>query len=445
MRIVIIGAGEVGFHLASALHGDGHDIIMVDEDANRLEHASTHLDVGVVRGDALSCAVLQEAKVQQADILIALTSVESVNITAAIFGKRLGAERTIARLRNTEFFQGKTDLKTMGIDEVIIPELLAAVEIKALLKQSATTNTFAFSGGALVLVGISLKESQKIHHKTMNEIVDISKDNMFTTVAILRAGKSIIPRGNTPIQPQDYAYFIAPPEGIDSICTLANKKNIAIKSVTILGGGRMSVNTIGALEKSNYHIRLIEMDRVKAEVLAEQFPEIMVVNGDGRDVDLLLGDGTQQSDAFLALTGDSETNIISSLVAKSRGVKKTIALVENIDYIHLSQSIGVDTLINKKLIAANFISRYLRKERVLNLTSIHGVDADVLEFQIKEENKIVGRPVSSLGFPQAAIIGGVIRDKIGYAVRGDFQLRPHDRVVVLCQREATRAVEKFFL
>ena len=435
----------MGSHLAESLHGEGHDIVMVDEDPSRLEHVSTHLDVGVVRGDALSYAVLQEARVKDADVLISLASVESVNVAAAIFGKRLGAKRTIARLRNTEFIrEKKVDLRALGIDEVIIPESLAAAEVKTLLRQSAATDTFEFGGGTLLLVGISLKESHKIHHKTINEIAAISRANTFTTVAILRDGESIIPYGDTTIEPQDYAYFITPPKEVGSIFTLANKKNVTIKSVTMLGGGRVSINAIGLLEKSNYHIKLIEIDRQRAETLAERFPEIMVVNGDGRDVDLLVQEGTQQSDAFLALTGDSETNIISSLVAKSQGVKRTIALVENINYIHLSQSIGVDTLINKKLITASFISRFLRKENVLNLTSIHGVDADVLEFEIKAGNKIAGRPVSSLGFPHAAIIGGVIRGGKGYAVRGGFQLEPHDRVVVLCKRDTIRSVEKFF-
>ena len=433
----------MGFHLASSLHGEGHDIIMVDENSVRLEYVSTHLDVGVVRGDALSYAVLQEAKVHQSDVLIALTSIESVNITAAIFGKRLGAQRTIARLRNAEFFQDKIDLKVLGIDEVIIPESLAALEMKTLLKQSGATDTFEFGGGALMLVGISLQEAHTIHHKTINEIAAAAKENLFTTVAILREGKSIIPRGSTVIEPHDYAYFVAPAKGIDGIFALAGKKNITIKSVTILGGGRVSINTIGALESSRLHLKLVEMNRTRAEALAEQFPEVMVVNGDGRDVNLLMEAGVHQSDAFLALTDDSETNIISSLVAKSKGVKRTIALVENIDYIQLSQSIGVDTLINKKLIAANFISRYLRKGTVLNLTSIHAMGADVLELQVPEDSKVVGRPVSSLGFPPAAVIGGVVRGEVGYAVRGDFQLQPRDSVVVLCKRETTHEVEKF--
>ncbi|MFZ9044519.1 MAG: Trk system potassium transporter TrkA [Cyclobacteriaceae bacterium] len=445
MRIIIAGAGDLGFHLAKLLAQEEQDIVLIDQNNEALDYASNHLDVSTIRGSSTSLKTLDEANVAKADLLIAVTSIEETNITTAIMGKRLGAKRTIARVSNIEFLhqREKLNLKDVGIDEIISPESLAAKEIKRLLKETALTDTFEFEKGMLSLIGISVDEQSELLDKTLTETAYLNPDHNFTTVAILRNNMTIIPHGENKFEQNDHAYFIAEPSGIDRVMDLSGKKRQEVKNVMILGGSRVGINTAKQLSKK-YNIKLIEQDRDKCLELADELANTMVINGDGRDLDLLKEEGIDRMDAFIAVTGNSETNIISSLVAKDAGVKKTVALVENIDYIHLSQNIGVDTLINKKLIAANFIFRYIRKGEVINLTSVHGVDAEILEFEVQEGSKIITEELRNLEFPKTAVIGGVIRRGQGYTVRGNFRFEPKDRVVVLSRQECIHNVEGFF-
>lgn len=445
MRIIIAGSGDVGFHLAKLLAYEEHDIIIIDLDADRLEYTANHLDVGTIRGSATSFRVLEEAKVAKADLLIAVTESEETNIATCIIGKNLGAMRTIARISNTEYLhrKDKLDLKDIGIDEIISPESLAAREIKRLLKESASTDSFEFEKGTLSLMGITVDEDSELNGKTLTETAYLNPDHNFTTVAILRDQETIIPYGDNKFKVGDHAYFIAQPDGVDRVLDLTGKTRLSIKNIMILGGSKIGYNTAKNLSKK-YNIKLIEQDKEKCFEMANSLPDTLVINGDGRDVELLEEEGIKNMDAFIAVTGNSETNIISSLVAKNHGVSKTIALVENMDYIHLSQNIGVDTMINKKLIAANFIFRYIRKGEVLNLTSIHGVNAEILEFEVKENSKILDQELQNINFPETAIVGGIIRNGKGYTVRGNFMFKPKDRVVVLSRPECIHKVEGFF-
>jgi trk system potassium uptake protein TrkA len=445
MRIIIAGAGDLGFHLSKLLANEEQDIILIDQNSEVLDYASNHLDVGTVKGSSTSLKTLEEANVAKADLLIAVTSIEETNITTAILGKRLGAKKTIARVSNIEFLhqREKLNLKDVGIDEIISPESLAAKEIKRLLKETALTDTFEFEKGMLSLIGLSVDEESELLEKTLTETAYLNPDHNFTTVAILRDNKTIIPHGENKFELNDHAYFIAEPSGVERVMDLSGKKRQEIKNIMILGGSRVGINTAKQLSKK-YNIKLIEQDKDKCFELADELSNTMIINGDGRDLELLKEEGIDRMDAFIAVTGNSETNIISSLVAKDAGVKKTVALVENIDYIHLSQNIGVDTLINKKLIAANFIFRYIRKGEVINLTSVHGVDGEVLEFEVQDGAKILSQELRDLDFPKTAVIGGVIRKGQGYTVRGNFKFEPKDRVVVLSKPECIHSIEGFF-
>jgi trk system potassium uptake protein TrkA len=445
MRIIIAGAGDLGFHLSKLLAYEEQDIVLIDQNADVLDYAANHLDVSTIKGSSTSIKTLEEANVAKSDLLIAVTSNEETNITTCIIGKSLGAKKTVARISNIEFLhqREKLNLKDIGIDEIISPESLAAKEIKRLLKESAMTDTFEFEKGTLSLVGITVDENSELLNKTLTETAYLNPDHNFTTVAILRDNHTIIPHGENRFALNDHAYFIAEPDGIDRVMDLAGKKRIEIKNIMILGGSRVGINTAKQLSKK-YNIKLIEQDKEKCFQLADELTDTMIINGDGRDLDLLKEEGIDLMDAFIAVTGNSETNIITSLVAKDAGVKKTIAMVENMDYIHLSQSIGVDTLINKKLIAANFIFRYIRKGQVLNLTSIHGVDAEILEFEVPDNSKIINEELRNLHFPRTAIVGGVIRKNKGYTARGNFVFEPKDRVVVLSKQECIHSVENFF-
>lgn len=445
MRIIIAGAGEMGFHLAKLLAAEEQDIVIIDSDSDVLEYVSAHLDVGTVRGSSTSPRTLKEANISKADLLIAVTSNQETNFTTCVIGKSLGAKKTVARISNVELLNSREELNlsNVGIDEIISPASLAAREIKRLLKQSALTDTFEFEKGTLSLIGITIDEGSELFGKTLTETAYLNPDHNFTTVAILRDNETIIPYGENQFKQDDHAYFIAQPDGVERVTALAGKESIEIKNIMILGASKVGIHTAKLLSKK-YNIKLIESDREKCHELVDVLPDTMIINGDGRDINLLKEEGIERMDAFIALTENSETNIMSSLVAKNNGVRKTVAMVENVDYIHLSQSIGIDTLINKKLIAANFIFRYIRKGEVLNITSIHGVDAEILEFEVGENAKILKNQLRHLDFPKTAIVGGVIRQGKGIAVRGDFEFEAKDRVVVLSKPECIKKVEGFF-
>ncbi len=445
MRIIIAGCGDLGLHLARLLAQEDQDIVIIDQDNSVLEHSASNLDVKTVRGSSTSYKTLMEADVSKADLLIAVTSIQETNITTCIIGKKIGAKRTIARVSNIEFFveRDKLNLKDVGIDEIISPESLAAKEIRRLLKDTALTDKFEFEKGMLSLIGVRINESSELLNKSLTEAAYLNPDHSFTTVAILRENKTILPHGENKFKLDDHAYFIAEPTGVEKVTALAGNEKVRVNSLMILGGSKIGVNVATQLSQK-YNIKLVERNKEKCFTLADQLINTMIINGDGRDMQLLMDEDIDKMDAFIALTGDSETNIISALVAKEAGVKKTIALVENMDYIHLSQSIGVDTLINKKLIAANFIFRHIRKGDIKNLTSVHGVDAEVLEFEVHEGSKILQEELKDLSFPKTAVIGGVIRNNRGHAVRGNFTFEPKDRVVVLAGLNCIHEVESFF-
>ena len=446
MRVIIAGVGNVGYHLAKLLCAEGQDIVLIDRAADKLKQAANQVDAGTIKGNSTSYSVLEEAGVSDADLLIAVTNSEDANIATAIIAKHLGAKRTIARISNTEFIyqKDKLNLKHLGIDDIISPESLAAREIKRLLKEVAVTDSFEFHKGLLQLMGVNIDENSPLKGKSMLDVAKLSPEQTFMTVAILRDNETIIPYGDTTFEENDHAYFIAQPDGIDKLLFLSGKKKEAVKSLMILGGSRVGFHAARLLS-SRYNVKIIERDAQKCFELADQLPDAMVINGDGRNVELLEEENIADIDAFVAVTGDSETNIISCLVAKKYGIKKTIALVENMDYIHLSQSIGVDTMINKKLIAANFISRHIRQGEIHSITSIHGVDAEILEFEVQENSKITEHQLRNLQFPKSAIIGGVIRDGHGLTTPGDFRFKAHDRVVVLSKKECIKKVESYFI
>lgn len=446
MRVIIAGVGNVGFHLAKLLSQEGQDIVLIDKVADKLKQASNSVDAATIKGTSTSYSVLEEAGVADADLLIAVTSSEEANIATAIIAKHLGAKRTIARISNTEFLyqKDKLNLKHLGIDDVISPESLAAREIKRLLKEVAVTDSFEFEKGLLQLIGVNIDSKSPLKGKSMLEVAKINPDQSFMTVAILRENETIIPYGATCFEENDHAYFIAQPDGVEKLLFLTGKKKEGVKNVMILGGSRVGFHAAKLLS-ARYNVKIIERNAQKCFDLADQLPDAMVINGDGRNVELLEEESINEMDAFVAVMGDSETNIISCLVAKKMGVKKTIAMVENMDYIHLSQSIGVDTLINKKLIAANFIFRHIRQGEIVSIASIHGVDAEILEFEVQETSKITRQELRNLDFPKAAIIGGVIRDGKGLTTPGNFKFEPKDRVVVLSKLECIKKVEEYFI
>lgn len=449
MKIIIAGAGEVGFHLAKLLSFESQDITLIDTHRDSLSYADTHLDIRVVRGDATSIKVLENSNVTDTDLVIAVTSSETTNITVCVLAKQLGAKRTIARISNTEFIDRKDEVgfTKFGIDELISPESLAANEIELLLNQSAFNDTYEFEGGALTMIGLHLNRTNSFIDKTVKEVASVFPNLKYVPIAIQRYGTqyTIIPRGDTQFKEGDQVYFITTKEGVDEIYELTGKERHEIRNVMILGGSNIGYKTASDLCKNRFNVKLIENDKEKAFEIADDIPSCLVINGDGRNVELLLEEDVQDMDAFISVTGNSETNIMSCLVAKSKGVKKTIALVENMDYFQLSHSIGIDTLINKKLLAANNIFRYIRKGEVVAMTKLNNMNAELLEFVVTPSSNVTNKIIRDIDIPRSAIIGGVVRDGEGQIALGDFKIQSGDRVVVCCQPQSISKVEKLFV
>ncbi len=448
MKIVIAGAGEVGFHLAKLMSLESLDITLVDISKDSLSYAESHLDIKTIKGNCVSISILKEASVGNSDLLIAVTAEETTNIMVASLSKQLGCKKTIARISTIEFLKqsDSVNFKNIGVDELISPEDLAANEIQELLDQSAFFNNHKFDNGALTLVGTTLEIEAPFVGKTVMEAASVYNDLHFMPVVIQRkdAQNSIIPRGDTIFNIGDIAYFITLKEGVNEIYKLAGKVRKSVKNVMILGGGKIAFNTAKKLIQNKINVSLIEQNNSKAIDLADKLPDAVVINGDGTNLELLEEENLNLMDAFISVTGNSETNIISCLMANSKNVSKTVALVENMDYYKLSHSIGIDNLINKKLLTANTIFRYVRRGDVVEMTMLNNLDVEILEFIVHDQSKICNKKIKNLDFPRSAIIGGVIKNGKGIIALGDYIVASEDRVLVCCLSEALEKVESLF-
>ncbi len=447
MKIIIAGAGDVGFHLAKLLSYESQDTYIVDLDGDKLNYINNHLDVITKKGDATSIKLLKEIGISSADLLLAVTESQNTNFTISVIGKALGVKKTIARIKNPEFISSESiNFKDFGVDFMISPEELAAEEIKFLLHQSSFNDTVAFENGLFNVMGTTLGYKSPIVNLSVKEAKEKFSMVDFITIAIKREGiaQTIIPRGDTEYKMNDQVYFSVPNYSIEKLYPIIGKEHLDIKNVMILGGSSIGKKTARNLCKDDFKVKLVEKNRDKALTLAEDLRTTLVINGDGRDLELLEEENIRDMDAFIAVTGDSETNIMSCLVAKSKGVKKTVALVENMDYINISQTIGIDTLINKKLIAASNIFRHIRKGEILALANLHNVDAEVFEFEVQYGAKVTEKPIRELRFPREAVFGGVIRNGKALMSFGNMQIQAGDHVIVFCLPEAISTVEDLF-
>jgi trk system potassium uptake protein TrkA len=447
MKIIIAGAGDVGFHLAKLLSYESQDTYIIDFDGEKLEYLNSHLDVITKKGDATSIKLLKEIGIDSADLLIAVTDSQNTNFTISVIGKSLGAKKTIARIDNPEFLNDcEVDFKKFGLDFMISPQELAANEIKMLLNQSSFNDTVEFENGLFNVMGTTLSYKSPLVNLTVKEAKKKFANVDFITIAIKRenVSQTIIPRGDTTYQLDDQVYFSVPNYSMKDLYPIIGEKQFNIKNVIILGGSSVGEKTARNLCEDNFKVKLIEKNKERAETLAETLTNTLVINGDGRDLELLEEENIRETDAFIAVTGNSETNIMSCLVAKSKGVKKTIALVENMDYIDISQTIGIQSLINKKLIAASNIFKHIRKGGVLELANLHNIDAEVFEFEVHPNAKVTKKPIKDLRVPREALFGGIIRDGEALMSYGDIQIQSGDKVIVFCLPEAITAVEGLF-
>ncbi|MGH1437535.1 MAG: Trk system potassium transporter TrkA [Lewinella sp.] len=445
MKIIIAGAGDVGFHLAELLAYENQDITLIDLDQEVLDYAASHLDVLTIKGDCGSIDILEQAEAGSANIVLAVTTSEKTNLVVCILAKKMGARQTIARVNNQEYLaeSQRQTFAELGVDNIISPVYLAAEEIRRLVKQAYFTDIFEFEEGRISLVGVTLDESSPLINICLKDLPDHAKEIDLRPIAVLRGHRTIIPRGETILRQNDHVYFITAKSRIDDLRKFIDCRKVNVRKIMIMGGSELSRATAQLLEK-DYNVTLIANNKECCKTFSETLTETLIINGDFSNVNLLVEEGLDNMDAFIALTGNSETNIIASLTAKNHGVYKTIAQVENKEYVHISQNIGVDTLINKKLIAANNIFRFVRKGKVEAVTSLHGVDAEVIEFIVHKPNQLTKKPLRDLHFPEAALIGGVIRGEESLFPDGDFQLEVNDKVIVFTLPEAISKVEKLF-
>jgi len=445
MNIIIAGDGEVGFHLAKQLADENHNITIIDPHEELLKMVGSHTDLMTITGDSTSISVLNKADVRKADLLISVVHNEQTNIITAILGKKLGAKRTIARVNSLENINDENIeiYRELGIDALVSPEDIASNEIIYLLHQTAATEVYDFSGGKLSLFLIRLEENAPVVHKTLNRIAEEFVNLDFRAGAIKRNSQTLIPKGEDMFLPGDLSYVITKPEGVEDLMKLGGKVRLDIRNVMIIGGGRVGRITARKLE-NDFNLKLFEINKERCLALSDLLNNTLIINGDARDINLLEEEDIRSMDAFVAVTNNTETNILTCLHARKYGVKRTIALVENIDYIDISQNIGIDTIINKKLITASYIVKFTMGADVTSIRCLSGIDAEVMEFIVRPGSLITKKPINRLKMPSGAIIGGVVRGSTSFIATGNFQIHEGDRVVVFCLPEAIKKVDKLF-
>ena len=445
MKIIIAGAGNVGTHLAKLLSREKQDIILMDDDEEKLTALSSNFDLLTVTASPSSISGLKEVGVKEADLFIAVTPDESRNMTACMLATNLGAKKTVARIDNYEYLlpKNKEFFQKLGVDSLIYPEMLAAKEIVSSMRMSWVRQWWEFCGGALILIGTKMREKAEILNIPLYELG--GPNIPYHVVAIKRGTETIIPRGDDVIKLHDIVYFTTTRKYIPYIRKIAGKEDYAdVRNVMIMGGSRIAVRT--AQYVPDYmQVKIVDNDINRCNRLTELLDDkTMIINGDGRDMDLLIEEGLKNTEAFVALTGNSETNILACLAAKRMGVEKTVAEVENIDYIGMAESLDIGTVINKKMIAASHIYQMMLDADVSNVKCLTFANADVAEFTVPAGAKITKHFIKDLGLPKGTTIGGMIRNGEGVLITGDTLIQPGDHVVVFCLSMMIKKIEKFF-
>ena len=446
MKIIIGGAGAVGTHLSKLLSKDHQDCVLIDDQLERLAGLEGRYDIMTLHGSRTSIQTLKDAGAEHADLFVGVTTDESQNMTACMIAHNLGTKKTVARIDNIEYMSPslKNFFEQMGINSLIYPEVLAAHDIINGLKMSWVRQRLDVHDGALVMLGIKLRETCEILNQPLKELC--GPDDPYHVVAIKRNDETLIPGGNDELHVNDIAYFMTTSEYIPYIRKISGKEHYAdVKNVIIMGGGKTSVRV--ALTAPDYmNLKIIEHNEQRCERLNELLSNVdtMVIHGDGRDLGLLQEEGIQNTQAFVALTGNAETNILACLTAKRLGVRKTVAMVENLDYVEMAESLDIGTIINKKTLAASHIYQMMLDADVSNVRSLMMVDSDVAEFVASKDSKVTQKAVKDLGLPFGVTIGGLVRNGQGILVNGNTRIEAGDSVMVFCHEQNLKKLEKYF-
>ena len=446
MNIIIAGDGEVGVYLAKSLSERDYNITVVDPHAEMLSRLENETDLMTVAGSATSPQVLKDAGVGECDLFLAVLHDESVNLMSCILAKKLKAKKTVARITNVELLVPKLRdmLRDLGVDEMACPERIAAKEITNLLNNSAAAEFFDFSGGLLTMYVIRLEAGSPVVDHAVKDLVETYKDLQVKVVALLRGGETIIPHGDTVFHAGDMAYIIGRANQVETINRVAGKEAVNIKKVMIAGGGRIGRYAASSLQE-RLKITLFEENRQRAEALSAELADTLVINGDATNIELLKEEGLQDVDAFIGVTNSSETNVLTCLHAKRLGVKRTIALVDNTGFINISQDIGIDTIINRKLITASYIARFIVKGDAVSSKWLSGTNAEVLELVVGKWAPATRKPIGQLEIPHGATVGGIIRGRETLLPNRDMQLKHGDKNEKIVVRANPKPADKVVL
>ena len=446
MKIIIAGAYAIGTYLAKLLSRNNQDIILMDESLEKLEKLGSDFDLMTMNASCARITTLKEAGAESADLFIAVTPDENKNMTSCMIAKALGAKKTVAKVDNYEYVAPDLNdfFERLGISSIIYPELLAAKDINNGLKMSWVRQRWDVHDGALVMLGIKLRETCEILNKPLKDIS--GPDDPYHVVAIKRDGDTIIPGGNDELKLYDMAYFMTTRQYIPFIRKIVGKEHyVDVKNVMVMGGGRTAVRAVKTMPEY-MNVKIIEANEQRCDRLNELLDDdrALIIHGDGRDVSLLQEEGIRSTQAFVALTGNAETNILACLTAKRMGVRKTVAMVENEDYVNMAESLDIGTIINKKAIAAGHIYQMMLDANVHNVRFLMNANADVAEFIPQEGSKITQKAVKDMRLPYGMTIGGLVRNGEGYLVSGNTRINAGDSVMVFCHSINMKKIENLF-
>lgn len=443
MKIVIIGAGDVGFHLAKRLAREGHALTLIEEDVEKCERPREILDVSVIQGSGTDQNLLKEANLGAADMLIAASGVDEINILACLFASKLGVKRKIARVKTPGYYSPDSILKPqeLGIDLFIHPEDEVSDEIVRLLMRSTASEIVEFEDGKILMLGLKVDPKFPYINKQLKDMGTAEQRKHFRILAVLKGEKTIIPTGDDYINKNDQVFVVTERDYLPQLLELAGMADEKLEKIMILGGGKIGRNVAQALEKRSIDVIIVESDKAKSIRIAGQLDKTVVMHADGTEIDTLVREGIVNMDALVAVTSDDETNMIACLLARHLGIRKTIALVNKVNYLPLMPVIGIDSTVNTRISTVNAILRLVRRGGILSVATFHGIDAEAIEVEIGAGDKLTDKPLRKLKLPEDALVAAVVRGREVFVPYGDSVISPGDRIIVFALPHAIKAIE----
>ncbi|MFV0420701.1 Trk system potassium transporter TrkA [Oleidesulfovibrio sp.] len=444
LKVIIIGAGEVGYHIAQRLTRENKQVVVIDQQPEALKRVAEALDVQTIQGSGSSPVVLHDAGAEEADIILAVTDSDEINIIACLFANIISPDSTkLARIRNEEYslYRDALAKDILNISMLINPEVEVVKNIDRLLSLPGAVDYSEFAGGRIRMVGMRICSGPLAGIRLMN-FRTVVPDGDVIIAAIVRNDELIIPTGMDEIRADDVVYFVCTESSLEAVRSVVAALEDPIQSALIIGGGNIGMRLASLFERKGYHTKLIDKDEARCGVLAEKLNSTLVLYGDGTDQDLLREENAGTMDAVISLTSDEETNILCSLLAKNMGVRKTVARINKVAYQPLVRAIGIEHSVSPRLSAVNSILHYIRKGKVLSSVAIRGEEAEVMEALAEEQSEVVGTPLHKLSFPKGALILAMVRGDDVVIPSGDTVIEPMDRILILSTRQAVSDVEQ---